>query len=81
MQLLVRVFGILMAAVDDPEGLLELEVPQGASVAEVIALLAERSPLFDARSCLAVVDGAQVPFSHRLQEGQELHLHHTFSGG
>ena len=83
MRVRVRVFGLLRAAVADPEGRLEITAPEGTDVAGLIALLAtERSSsMFDARACLAVVDGARVPLSQVLEEGQEVGLYHTFSGG
>jgi hypothetical protein len=70
-----------MAVVEDPDGQLKLDVPGGTGVVGVMELPAEGAPLFDAKSCPAVVDGVQVPFILLLTEGEDLYLYHTFSGG
>jgi hypothetical protein len=71
----VTVHGLLTAAVDDPDGHLVLSVSDG------IELLALRSPLFDPRACLALVEGVQVPLDRPLRDGEHLHLYPVFGGG
>jgi molybdopterin converting factor small subunit len=68
--------------VDDPNGLIELALPEGTDVAGVIEVLREASPLLDPRACLVTVGGAQVPLLDRtLKDGDEVGLYPTFSGG
>jgi molybdopterin converting factor small subunit len=82
-QVLVQVHGLLRAAVHDPDGVLDLTLPEGTDVAGAIEALRERqaSSLFDQRACMAVVDGEKVPLDHPLQGGEKLQLFHLFSGG
>jgi molybdopterin converting factor small subunit len=79
----VRVYGLLQAAVGDPDGWLEVAAPEGADIAGLVELLCDRqaSPLFDARACMATIDGVKVPLSRTLQDGDQVHLYHTFGGG
>ncbi len=77
----VKVFGLLVAAVDHPDRLIELDLPSGTDVAGAIRVLQETSSLFDPRSCLAVVGAVKVPPDHILRDGDDLHLYHVFGGG
>jgi hypothetical protein len=77
----IKVFGLLTAAVDDPDRLIELSLPHGTDVATALQVLQETSSLFDSRSCLAVIEGVKVPPEHVLSDGNEIHLYHLFSGG
>ena len=83
MRIRVRVYGLLQAAVDDPDGWLDVTVPGGTDIAGLVELLADRqaSPLFDARACMATIDGVKVPLSRTLQHGDQVQLYHTFGGG
>lgn len=81
MRIGVTVHGMLTAAVEDPEGHLVLSVPGGTCIRGVIETLAQRSPLFDPRACLAVIEGVQVPLDRELQDGERLHLYLLFGGG
>jgi hypothetical protein len=81
MRIRVTVHGLLTAAVSKPDNLLYLEVPEGSDIRGVIEILSERSPLFDPRASLAVVDGVKVPLERLLQEGDQVHLHLLFGGG
>lgn len=81
MRVRVTAHGLLTAAVSHPDDLLELDVPDGTDILRVIEILAERSPLFDPRASLAVVDGVKVPLARPLHEGEHVHLHLLFGGG
>jgi molybdopterin converting factor small subunit len=82
-RVLVQVHGLLRAAVRDPNGVLDLTLPEGTDVAGAIEALRERqaSSLFDQRACMAVVNGAKVPLDRTLEDGEQLQLYHLFSGG
>ena len=60
---------------------MQVEVPDGIDIRRLVEVLSERSPLFDPRSCLAVVDGAKVSLDRVLSEGEQVHLHVMFGGG
>lgn len=82
MNVQVRAHGLLTAAVRNPEGLIRLEVPDGIDILGVVEILCEeRSPLFDPRSCIAVMDGAKVPLDHILVDGDRVDLYVLFGGG
>jgi len=81
MRVRITAHGLLTAAVSDPDNTLELEVPEGTDIRGVIEILAERSPLFDLRASLAVVDGVRVRLERPLKEGEQVHLHLLFGGG
>jgi hypothetical protein len=81
MRVRVTAHGLLTAAVRHPDNLLELDVPEGIDIRALIEVLAERSPLFDPRSSLAVVEGVKVPLERPLREGEHVHLHLLFGGG
>jgi molybdopterin converting factor small subunit len=81
MQVRVTLHGWLKVGVDDPDGLIELCLPDGTDVAAVIEALRETSPMLDPRACLATVGGATVPLDRTLNDGEEVGLYPTFSGG
>ena len=81
MRIGVVVHGMLTAAVREPGGEVQVEVPDGVDITGVVEILSERSPLFDPRSCLAVMDGVKVPLDRVLAEGEQVHLYLMFGGG
>lgn len=81
MHLRVKLHGLLVAGADNPDGIVELDLPGETNVAGLFQALAETSPLFDAQACLAIVNGVKVPLDWRLQDGDEVNLYHLFSGG
>jgi molybdopterin converting factor small subunit len=81
MRVQVRVHGMLTAAVDDPESPIVVELPKGTDICGLVELLGERSPLFDPRNAIAVLDGVKVELSRTLREGDEVDLHVLFGGG
>ena len=81
MRVRVTLHGWLKVGVDDPNGLIELTLPDGTDVAGVVEALRETLPMLDPRACLAIVGGAQVPLDRTLRSGEEVGLYATFSGG
>jgi hypothetical protein len=77
----VVVHGMLTAAVREPGGEVQIEVPDGVDIKGLVEILSEQSPLFDPRSCLAVVDAVRVPLDRVLVEGEQVHLYLMFGGG
>lgn len=81
MRVRVTLHGWFKIGVEDPDGLIELTLPDGTDVAGVIEALCETSPLLDPRACLAMVGGVTVPLDRTLKDGEEVRLYPTFSGG
>lgn len=82
MNIRVRAHGLLTAAVREPEGLIQLDLPEGLDIRGVVEVLCrEWSPLFDPRSCIAVLDGAKVSLDHTLSDGDCVDLYVQFGGG
>jgi putative ubiquitin-RnfH superfamily antitoxin RatB of RatAB toxin-antitoxin module len=79
----VRVHGLLVAAVPQPDVWVEVSLLPSASVADLIRALSEQleSPLFDAGSCTATIDRAIMAMDHILEDGDRVELYHLFSGG
>lgn len=77
----VTVHGMLTAAVKNPDGQVDLVVPDEAEVRDVVGILRERSPLFDHRACLALMDGERVSLDRDLHDGDKVDLYLMFSGG
>ena len=80
-QISVQPHGLLSAAVDEPGGWIELTLPQRSDLAGAMEALNQISPLFDARACLAIVDGEKVALDRVLKHGDQVKLYHLFSGG
>ncbi|MEE8391750.1 MAG: hypothetical protein V3S14_13280 [Anaerolineae bacterium] len=81
MQVQIKVHGLLTIRVDDPDGLVELTLPDGTDVAGVLAVFRETSSFFDPRTCLAIIGGERVGLDRVLEDGEEVRLYHLFSGG
>jgi hypothetical protein len=81
MQIRVKTHGPLAIRVGDPDGFVELTLPDGTHVAGVLEIFRETSSFFDSRSCLAVIGGKRVSLNRVLEDGEEVHLYHLFSGG
>ena len=81
MRIRVQAHGMLTIGIDDPSGVTELLLPRGADIAHLVGVLNRSSSFFDHRSCLAFIGGVQVPLSHVLQDGDEVHLYLPFGGG
>ena len=58
-----------------------LTLPDGTDVAGVLAVFRQTSSFFDPRTCLALIDGERVELEQVLEDGEEVHLYHLFSGG
>jgi len=72
---------LFTVGVSDPDGLIELTLPDGTDVAGVIEALRETSPMLDPRSCLPMVGGERVPLDRILKDGEEMYLYPIFGGG
>ena len=82
MRIRVVAHGLLTVAVQDPGGVVDLAVPDGSDIQQVLWILHDRSPVFDPRAApVTVIDGAQVPLDRVLQDGEEVHLYPIFGGG
>ncbi|MCP4536071.1 MAG: hypothetical protein GY832_02895 [Chloroflexi bacterium] len=81
MQVQVRVHGLLAIRVDDSDGFIELILPDGTDVAGILAVFRETSSFFDPRTCLALIDGERVALNRVIEDGEQVHLYHLFSGG
>jgi molybdopterin converting factor small subunit len=81
MQVRVTLHGWLKIGVGDPDGRVELTLPDGSDVAGAIEALRETSPLLDPRACLATVGDAQVSLDRTLQDGEQVGLYPVFGGG
>jgi molybdopterin converting factor small subunit len=81
MRVRVALHGLFKVGVDDPDGLIELTLPDGTDVAGVIEVLRETSPMLDPRACLAMVGGERVVLDRPLKDGEEVRLYPIFSGG
>ena len=75
MRVRVTLHGWLKVGVDNPDGLIELTLPDETDVAGVIEALRETLSMLDPRSCLVMVGSARVPLDralkHRVDEGIE----------
>ncbi|MGD2179150.1 MAG: hypothetical protein PVG71_15165 [Anaerolineae bacterium] len=81
MRVRIRLYGLLTIGVNDPDHLVELTLPDGTDVGGMIESLSQTSPMFDPRSCFAMVGGGRVPLDRTLTDGEEVHLYPIFSGG
>lgn len=82
MRIRVVAHGLLTVAVKDPGGAIDLTVPDGSDVQQVLWILHDRSPVFDPRSTpIVVIGGSQTPLDHVLCDGEEVHLYPIFGGG
>ncbi len=77
----VKLHGLFTIGVGNPDGLIELTVPDGTDVSRVIEALRETSPMLDPRSCLVIVGGARVLLDQTLQDDEGVCLYSLFSGG
>jgi len=76
-----KLHGMFKIGVKDPDGVVELTLPDGADVAGLAEALHETSPMLDSRACLVMIGGASVPLDRTLEDGEEVHLYPIFSGG
>jgi molybdopterin converting factor small subunit len=77
----VKLYGTLTIGVRHPDHLVELTLPEGTDLQGMIESLRHTSPMFDPRSCFAMVKGRRVPLDRTLVDGDEVHLYPIFSGG
>jgi len=81
MRVRVKLHGMFKVGVKDPDGVVELTLPDETDVAGLIETLRETSPMLDPRSCLIIVGGATVPLDRTLKDDEEVSLYPIFSGG
>lgn len=81
MQVRVKLYGMLKVGVKDPDGVVELTLPDQTDVEGLIEIVRETAPMLDPRACLAIIGGASVPLDQTLRDGDEVGLYPTFSGG
>jgi len=67
--------------VKDPDGIVELTLPDETDVAGLLEALRETSPTLDPRACLVMIGGVRVPLEQTLEDGEEVHLYPVFTGG
>ena len=77
----VSVHGLLQAAVRHPDESLQVVLAAGADVLTLIEALSVRTPLFDPRATIAVVEGVKVPLDRKLCDGELVQLYPIFGGG
>ena len=81
MRVRVKLHGMFRVGIDDPDGLVELTLPDDTDVAGMIEVIRETSPMLDPRACLVMISGAAVPLDQALKDGDEVHIYSIFSGG
>ena len=81
MRVQAKLHGMFKIGVQDPDGVVELTLPDQTDVAGLIEVLRETSPMLDPRACLVMIGGARVPLDRTLKDGEEVHLYPIFSGG
>ncbi len=81
MRVRAKLHGMFRVGVDDPDGLVELTLPDETDVAGMIEIVRETSPMLDPWACLVMINGATVPLDRALQDGDEVLLYPIFSGG
>jgi len=81
MRIRVTLHGLFTIGVEDPDGVVELTLPEETDVAGVIEALRDTSPVLDPRACLVMVGDARVPLDRTLKDGEEVRLYPIFTGG
>jgi len=81
MRVRAKLHGMFIIGVKDPDGVVELTLPDETDVAGLAEALRETSPTLDPRACLAMVGGAIVPLDRALKDGEEVHFYPTLTGG
>ena len=81
MRVRVKLHGMFKIGVKDPDGVVELTLPDKTDVAGLIEALRETSPTLDPRACLVMIGGARVSLDRTLRDGEEVGLYSVFSGG
>ena len=81
MRVRAKLHALFKIGVKDPEGIVELTLPEGTDIAGLVETLRETSPTVDPRACLVIIDDATVPLDYTLGDGEEVHLYPLFTGG
>jgi len=72
---------MFIIGVKDPDGVVELTLPDGTDVTGLAEALRETSPTLDPRACLAMIGGVIVSLDRTLKDGEEVHFYPTLTGG
>ncbi len=81
MRVRAKLHAIFKIGVKDPDGIVELTLPDGTNVAGLIEAPRETSPTLDPKACLVIIGGATVPLDYTLSDGEEVNLYPVFTGG
>ncbi len=81
MRVRAKLHAMFKIGVQDPDGVVELTLPDETDVAGLAEALRETSPTLDPRACLAMIGGAIVPLDQALRDGDEVHFYPTLTGG
>ena len=81
MRIRARLHALFKIGVKDPDGVVELTLPDGTDVAGLAEALHDTSPTLDPRACLAMIGGVRVPLNRTLNDGEEVDLYPLFTGG
>jgi hypothetical protein len=81
MHVRVVLHGWYTVGLENPDGCLDVDVPEGTDVAGIAQALRERSPMLDAYASLVMIGGKKVELNRVLMEGEEVHFYPVFSGG
>jgi molybdopterin converting factor small subunit len=76
-----KLHAMFKIGVKDPDGVVELTLPDGTDVTGLAEALREVSPTLDPRACLAMIGGTIVPLDRALKDGEEVHFYPTLTGG
>lgn len=81
MRVRAKLHAMFKIGVKDPDGVVELTLPDETDVAGLAETLRETSPTLDPRACLVIIGGAIVPLDQALRDGDEVHFYPTLTGG
>jgi len=81
MRVRAKLHAMFRIGVKDPNGIVELTLPDGADVAGLLEALRETSPTLDPRACLVIIGGVTVSLDRTLNDGEEVNLYPIFTGG
>jgi len=81
MRIRAKLHAMFKIGVKDPDGVVELTLPDETDVAGLAEALREISPTLDPRACLAMIGGAIVSLDKVLKDGDEVHFYPLFTGG
>ena len=81
MHVRVVLHGWYRVGLENPDGCLDVDVPEGTDIAGIAQTLRGRSPMLDAYASLVMIGGKKVEVNRVLVDGEEVHFYPVFSGG